>query len=393
MVQRWNATLAVNSISIYTACPCALLNFLFFLTCQQMDLPAPYWLLKLLEEEIQNTNRPPLTGCSSPGPSARSLLGLPARLGGLGNRDPSKKGAEQLQMSQEVTKPNVRLLLEQHDENQSCDFSLSSMMETPKHVFRKLWLSNTWQSSVPSGKKQRKSKLGTVLLWTSYPNPCAQPLTGPTTMGHHPGSLLDPFSSMDLRCIKAHFEMQSPSTTDGKRLICRRTVPAGSLSTATTPWPATRVDLPSLGITRAATSPPTCWTKSAAVQMLRSRQSCSPARSFCTQAPTETQSSAWRQSPRILGRSIQLRIIRCPGFQPSLERCRPIHSTDVLPSWDEQTPHIRTARSRRWDVDVHTARVFCFWRLRPFSPSHLKEDSLTPGQLNGHCHTRPSWPS
>ena len=69
-------------------------------------------------------------------------------------------------------------------------------MEIPKHVFRKLWLSNTWQSSVPSGRKLRKSKIGTALLWTSYPHPCAQPLTRPKTTGHHPGSLLDPFRSM-----------------------------------------------------------------------------------------------------------------------------------------------------------------------------------------------------
>ena len=77
-------------------------------------------------------------------------------------------------------------------QNQLCDCSLSSMMETPKHVLRKLWLSNTWQSSVPSGRKQRKSKKGTALLWTSYPHHCVQLLTRPKTMGHHPGFLLDP---------------------------------------------------------------------------------------------------------------------------------------------------------------------------------------------------------
>ena len=109
------------------------------------------------------------------------------------------------------------------------------MMEIPKHVFRKLWLSNTWQSSVPSGRKLRKSKIGTELLWTSYPHPCAQPLTRPKTTGLHPGSLLDPFRSMDLRCIRAHFEMQSHSATDGNRLVCRCTVPEGSRSIAATP--------------------------------------------------------------------------------------------------------------------------------------------------------------
>ena len=78
-------------------------------------------LLKPLEEEIQNTIIPSLTGRPSPGPTTRSLLGLPARLGGLGIRDPSKKGAEQLQTSQEVTKPIVQLLLEQHDgDSQAC---------------------------------------------------------------------------------------------------------------------------------------------------------------------------------------------------------------------------------------------------------------------------------
>ena len=76
-------------------------------------------LLKPLEEE--NTIILSLTGRPSPGPTTRSLLGLPARLGGLGIRDPSGKGAEQLQTSREVTKPIVRLLLEQHDgDSEAC---------------------------------------------------------------------------------------------------------------------------------------------------------------------------------------------------------------------------------------------------------------------------------
>ena len=79
-------------------------------------------MLKPREEVIQNTIIPSLTGRPSPSPTKRLLLGLPARLGGLGIRDPSEKGAEQLQASQEVTKPIiVRLLLEQHDgDSQAC---------------------------------------------------------------------------------------------------------------------------------------------------------------------------------------------------------------------------------------------------------------------------------
>ena len=75
----------------------------------------------------------------------------------------------------------------------------------------------------------------------------------------------------------------------GNRVVSLRTVPAGSCSTA--PWPvasrAAEVNVPSLNITRSATSP---HLLKKSVQMLRSSQSWSPLWSVarCTQVPTET---------------------------------------------------------------------------------------------------------
>ena len=50
-----------------------------------------------------------------PGPEIRALFGLPARLGGLGIRDPSEKALEQRDTSRAVTRPVVDLLLEQNE--------------------------------------------------------------------------------------------------------------------------------------------------------------------------------------------------------------------------------------------------------------------------------------
>ena len=58
---------------------------------------------------------PSLTGHVSPGPEIRSLFGLPARLGGLGIRDPSEKALEQRDTSRAVTRPVVDQLLEQNE--------------------------------------------------------------------------------------------------------------------------------------------------------------------------------------------------------------------------------------------------------------------------------------
>ena len=46
--------------------------------------------LRLLEDVLQKTVLPSLTGHASPGPEIRSLFGLPARLGGLGSGTPRK---------------------------------------------------------------------------------------------------------------------------------------------------------------------------------------------------------------------------------------------------------------------------------------------------------------
>ena len=58
---------------------------------------------------------PSPTSHASPGPEIRALFRLPARLGGLGIRDPSEKALEQRDTSRAVTRPVVDLLLEQNE--------------------------------------------------------------------------------------------------------------------------------------------------------------------------------------------------------------------------------------------------------------------------------------
>ena len=71
--------------------------------------------LKPLEDVLHQTVLPSLIGRPPPGQDTRSLFGLPSRLGGLGIRDPSEKGAEHHTTSKTVTRPIVQVLLEQHD--------------------------------------------------------------------------------------------------------------------------------------------------------------------------------------------------------------------------------------------------------------------------------------
>ena len=66
--------------------------------------------LRLLEDVVQKTILPSLTGHAPPGPEIRSFFGLPARLGGLENRprNPSEKALEQGVTSRAVTRPTPR---------------------------------------------------------------------------------------------------------------------------------------------------------------------------------------------------------------------------------------------------------------------------------------------
>ena len=67
-------------------------------------------LLLPLEEVIRNKLIPALTGRSPPNDDERDLLALPARLGGIGLGDPSKRSPEEFAASLQVTNPLKNLI-------------------------------------------------------------------------------------------------------------------------------------------------------------------------------------------------------------------------------------------------------------------------------------------
>lgn len=71
-------------------------------------------LLQPLEEILQKDVLPALTGRSAPDEVVRALFALPARLGGIGIPVPSENGALHNLISREVTRPTVRLILDQN---------------------------------------------------------------------------------------------------------------------------------------------------------------------------------------------------------------------------------------------------------------------------------------
>ena len=73
-------------------------------------------LLQPLEDCINSTFIPSLTGRDPPNSNIRSLLALPARLGGLGISDMTKSGSAEYQASVTITNPLSTLISEQSDE-------------------------------------------------------------------------------------------------------------------------------------------------------------------------------------------------------------------------------------------------------------------------------------
>ena len=67
-----------------------------------------------LKEALQREVLPSLTGHAPPSPTMRALFSLPARLGGLGIRNPSGMSAIHHRTSVQVTEPIVELILNQH---------------------------------------------------------------------------------------------------------------------------------------------------------------------------------------------------------------------------------------------------------------------------------------
>ena len=77
------------------------------------------WLTPL-EEALQREVLPTLTGHAPASPTMRALFSLPARLSGLGIRNPSKASMTHRRTSLQVTESIVELILEQHHGNGSC---------------------------------------------------------------------------------------------------------------------------------------------------------------------------------------------------------------------------------------------------------------------------------
>ena len=117
-VDGWKAEL-VNLAEIARVQPhlafCALTQGLVsrwtYLSQTVKDIDA---LLQPLEEILQKDVLPALTGRSAPDEVVRALFSLPARLGGIGIPVPSEDGAMHNQISREVTRPTVRLILDQN---------------------------------------------------------------------------------------------------------------------------------------------------------------------------------------------------------------------------------------------------------------------------------------
>ena len=72
-------------------------------------------LIKPLEETIRKVFLPNLTGQNPFNDIERDLLALPARLGGLGSFDPSKKSVLQYSMCETISDLLVRLILDQSE--------------------------------------------------------------------------------------------------------------------------------------------------------------------------------------------------------------------------------------------------------------------------------------
>ena len=73
-------------------------------------------LIKPLEETIKKVFLPNLTGRNAFNSTEREMLALPARLGGLGISDPSKKCAIHYSTCETISAPLVHLILDQSEE-------------------------------------------------------------------------------------------------------------------------------------------------------------------------------------------------------------------------------------------------------------------------------------
>ena len=72
--------------------------------------------LRSLEDVIRQVFIPFITGRPPPNDSVRNLLGLPARLGGMGILDPSIRSDDEFNASSRVTAPLIRLMEQRCDE-------------------------------------------------------------------------------------------------------------------------------------------------------------------------------------------------------------------------------------------------------------------------------------
>ena len=70
-----------------------------------------------LENIIRSEFIPSLTGNSSPNNSDRDIFALPARLGGLGLRNPMRAAEQEFAASMSISEPLVKLIMEQHTDH------------------------------------------------------------------------------------------------------------------------------------------------------------------------------------------------------------------------------------------------------------------------------------